>query len=414
MNRLISKRILLGVTGGIAAYKAAELVRRLREQGAEVRVVMTQGAQAFITPLTLQALSGQRVHTDLLDPRAEAAMGHIELARWADAVLVAPASADFLARLAQGRADDLLATLCLATTAPLAVAPAMNQAMWANAATQDNVGLLAGRGIHIWGPAAGSQACGETGPGRLLEPEGLLERLDGLFASGALAGRRVLLTAGPTREAIDPVRFLSNRSSGKMGYALAAAAAEAGALVTLVSGPVALDCPRGVTRLWAEDARTMHALVMAQVQQADIFIATAAVADYRPSRVAAGKIKKDAATLSLELERNPDILADVAARPGAPFCVGFAAETDNLPAQARKKRLAKGLDLVAANWVGAPGQGFDSDDNALELFWEGGQQSLPQAPKTRLARQLVEVIARRYQEKHQAVAGQDFHAQDSA
>ena len=414
MNCLTSKRILLGITGGIAAYKSAELVRRLREQGAEVRVVMTAGAQAFITPLTLQALSGQRVHTDLLDAGAEAAMGHIELARWADAVLVAPASADFLARLAQGRADDLLATLCLATTAPLAVAPAMNQAMWANVATQDNMAVLAGRGVPIWGPAAGAQACGETGPGRLLEPEALLERLNGLFATGLMAGRRVLITAGPTREAIDPVRFLSNHSSGKMGYALAAAAVEAGAAVTLVSGPVALECPRGVHRLWAEDARTMQVVVLEQALQADIFIATAAVADYRPRQVATAKIKKDAESLTLELERNPDILAAVAARSGAPFCIGFAAETDDLAAQARKKRLAKGLDLVAANWVGAAGQGFNSEDNALELFWEGGQQSLPLAPKTRLARQLIEVIARLYQEQHQAVAGQDLHAQDSA
>ena len=414
MNRLTSKRILLGITGGIAAYKAAELVRGLRARGGTVRVVMTRGAQAFITPLTLQALSGQRVHTDLLDPEAEAAMGHIELARWADAVLVAPASADFLARLAQGRADDLLATLCLATSAPLAVAPAMNQAMWANAATRDNLALLRQRGIRVWGPAEGEQACGETGPGRLLEPAALLDALDGLFASGALAGTRVLLTAGPTREALDPVRFLTNRSSGKMGYALAAAAVEAGAAVTLVSGPVALDCPPGVTRLWAEDARTMLALVMEQVPAADIFIATAAVADYRPRQVATAKIKKEAASLTLELERNPDILAAVAARPGAPFCVGFAAETDDLAAHARRKRLAKGLDLVAANWVGAPGQGFDSDDNALELFWEGGQASLSKAPKTRLARQLIEVIARRYREKHSQGTGQDLHAQDSA
>jgi phosphopantothenoylcysteine decarboxylase / phosphopantothenate---cysteine ligase len=414
MNCLTSKRILLGITGGVAAYKAAELVRRLRERGAEVRVVMTQAAQSFITPLTLQALSGQRVHTDLLDPEAEAAMGHIELARWADAVLVAPATADFLARLAQGRADDLLATLCLATRAPLAVAPAMNQAMWTHPATRDNLALLARRGVQVWGPAEGAQACGETGPGRLLEPEALLDRLNGLFADGALAGRRVLITAGPTREAIDPVRFLSNRSSGKMGYALAAAAVEAGALVTLVSGPVALDCPPGVTRVWAEDALSMHTLVQERAGQADIFIATAAVADYRPRQVATAKLKKDAATLNLELERNPDILAAVAAMPNAPFCMGFAAETDNLAAHARKKRLAKGLDLVAANWVGAPGQGFDSDDNALELFWEGGQESLPEAPKTRLARELIGIIARLYQEKYPQGTPQDLHAQDSA
>ncbi len=414
MNCLSHKRVLLGVTGGIAAYKSAELVRRLREQGAEVRVVMTRAAHAFITPLTLQALSGQRVHSDLLDPEAEAAMGHIELARWADAVLVAPASADFLARLAQGRADDLLATLCLATQAPIAVAPAMNQAMWANAATQDNVALLSRRGIQVWGPAAGAQACGETGPGRLLEPTELLECVNGLFAGGTLAGRRVLITAGPTREPIDPVRFLTNRSSGKMGYAIAAAAVEAGAEVVLVSGPVSLACPPGVMRVAVEDAQQMYEAVLAQAGTADIFIATAAVADYRPRQVATSKIKKEAATLTLELERNPDVLAAVAALSQAPFTVGFAAETDDLEAHARRKRLAKGLDLVAANWVGAPGQGFDSDDNALELFWEGGQESLPQAPKTRLARQLLLRVARLYQDKQQASPVQELHAHDSA
>ena len=417
MNCLSQKRVLLGVTGGIAAYKSAELVRRLRDQGATVRVVMTHGAQAFITPLTLQALSGHPVRSELLDPQAEAAMGHIELARWADQILVAPASADFLARLAQGRADDLLGALCLAAQVPIAVAPAMNQAMWANAATQANVGLLASRGIDLWGPAVGSQACGEQGPGRMLEPDTLVAHLQARFQTGVLAGLRVLVTAGPTREAIDPVRFLSNRSSGKMGYAVAAAAAEAGASVTLVSGPVALDCPAGVERIWTEDAAAMADAVLARVADTDLFIASAAVADYRPCQIAPHKIKKHAQTLALELERNPDILAAVAAHAagsGAPFTVGFAAETEDLAIHAQKKRLAKGLDLVAANWVGAPGQAFDADDNALELFWEGGHEALVTAPKTRLARQLIARVAQRYRDKQQAIQQKGLHAHDSA
>ncbi|MFP5506980.1 MAG: bifunctional phosphopantothenoylcysteine decarboxylase/phosphopantothenate--cysteine ligase CoaBC, partial [Gammaproteobacteria bacterium] len=365
MLELSNKRILLGVSGGIAAYKSAELVRRLREAGAEVRVVMTAGATRFITPLTLQALSGQPVRTELFDAAAEAAMGHIELARWADLVLIAPASANTLARLAQGLADDLLSTLCLATRAPLLVAPAMNNAMWEHPATQANLSLLRERGVRACGPASGSQACGETGPGRMLEPAELVAAVAAQFQTGALAGLRVLVTAGPTREAIDPVRYISNRSSGKMGYAVAQAAAEAGARVVLVSGPTALPAPARVDCVRVETAAEMHAAVMARVADCDIFVAAAAVADYRPRAAAAHKLKKKSATLPLELERTRDILADVAARPPAPFTVGFAAETERLAEHARAKRMAKSLDMIAANLVNVPGQGFEADANAL-------------------------------------------------
>lgn len=393
MTSLINKRVILGVSGGIAAYKAAELVRHLKAAGAEVRVVMTRGGEAFVTPLTFQALSGNPVHTDLLDPAAEQGMGHIQLARWADAVLVAPASADILARLAHGEAGDLLTTLCLATEAPLCVAPAMNQQMWLDVATQDNLRRLSGRGVHIFGPAAGEQACGEVGPGRLLEPAQLAKALSGLFETGALAGRRVLITAGPTREAIDPVRYLSNRSSGKMGYALAQAAAEAGARVTLVSGPTALACPPRVERLEVESAAQMHEAVMARAAESDIFIAAAAVADYRPDQVSSGKIKKDSDTIELKLIKNPDILATVSGLTEArPYCVGFAAETDKVEEYARRKLADKGLDMIAANRVGG-GLGFDVEDNALTVIWNGGSQSLPTQSKSQLARHLVALIA---------------------
>jgi len=413
MGYLSGKHILLGVTGGIAAYKSAELVRRLREQGAGVRVVMTQAAQAFITPLTLQALSGRPVHTELLDSDAEAAMGHIELARWADAVLVAPATADCLARLAQGRADDLLTAICLATEAPLAVAPAMNRAMWRNPATQENMARLERRGIHRFGPEAGEQACGETGPGRMAEPETLLLQLAGLFQTGTLAGRHVLVTAGPTREALDPVRYLSNRSSGKMGFAIATAAAEAGARVTLVSGPVNLPTPAGIDRIDVETAAQMHAAVMQRVASADICIAAAAVADYRPAQAAGQKLKKSAATMSLELERNPDIVAAVAALAGGPFTVGFAAETESTASNARGKLQAKSLDMIAANTVG-PGLGFDADDNELQVFWDAGSRRLPRARKTRLARELIALVAERYRATNNSNKVIDLHAQDSA
>ena len=388
-------RILLGITGGIAAYKSAELVRRLRDRGAEVQVVMTAGARQFVTPLTFQALSGRPVRTDLWDDAAEAAMGHIELARWADQVLVAPASADFLARLAHGLADDLLATLCLATDAPLSVAPAMNRLMWANAATQANVALLRSRGVTVLGPAEGDQACGETGPGRMLEPA---EILDGLSLQGAanrvLAGLKVLITAGPTRERIDPVRFITNRSSGKMGYAVAEAAREAGAEVVLVSGPVNVATPPGVRRIDVETAEQMMNAVDEHVADTDIFIAAAAVSDYRPVQCASEKIKKTSDSLTLALSRTTDILATVAARAPRPFVVGFAAETQNVERNALAKLEGKRLDMIAANQVG-DNLAFDCEDNALTVYWPGGKQDLGHAPKRQLAAALVSLIAER-------------------
>lgn len=393
MSQLVNKRILLGVTGGIAAYKSADLARRLRDAGAQVRVVMTRAATEFITPLTMQAVSGNPVHLHLLDPQAEAGMGHIELARWADAVLVAPASANFMARLAHGLADDLLSTLCLACTAPIALAPAMNRQMWANPATQANCQVLQGRGVRLFGPGEGEQACGEVGLGRMTEPQQLVEMTAALFAVGSLGGLQVMVTAGPTREAIDPVRFISNRSSGKMGYAIAAAAAEAGAIVTLVSGPVALATPPHVTRIDVESAAQMYEAVLAGVRDCAIFIGAAAVADYRPQHAAPSKVKKSKAAVNLALEPTPDILASVAALTNPPFTVGFAAETDDLEAHAQAKRAAKQLSMIAANWVGRPGTGFDSDENALTLFWEGGSAQLPQTSKEKLARQLIAIIA---------------------
>ncbi|HHH35341.1 MAG TPA: bifunctional phosphopantothenoylcysteine decarboxylase/phosphopantothenate--cysteine ligase CoaBC [Gammaproteobacteria bacterium] len=396
MNTLTNKRILLGITGSVAAYKGAELVRLLRAAGAEVQVVLSRGGAEFITPLTLQALSGRPVCLHHLDADAEAAMGHIELARWADAILVAPASADFLARLAQGRADDLLSTVCLASEAPLAVAPAMNRAMWAQSATRDNVALLAARGVRILGPASGEQACGEVGAGRMEAPEALVAALAALFECGALQGLRVVVSAGPTREPLDPVRFLSNRSSGRMGYALARAAAEAGAAVTLISGPVALAAPDRVTCLRVETAAEMREAVLAAVREAELYIGAAAVADYRPREVRPDKLKKEAATLVLELERTPDILAEVAALPDGPFTVGFAAETRNVEHYARAKLAAKGLDMIVANPVGGAEGGFDAEDNAATVLWAGGSRDFPLQPKDRLARALVTLIAERY------------------
>ena len=388
-------RILLGVTGGIAAYKGAELVRRLRDRGAEVQVVMTAGARQFVTPLTFQALSGRPVRTDLWDEAAEAAMGHIELARWADQVLIAPASADFLARLAHGLADDLLTTLCLATDAPLSVAPAMNRLMWANAATQANVAVLRSRGVTVLGPAEGDQACGETGPGRMLEPA---EILDAFAPQGAgnrvLAGLKVMITAGPTRERIDPVRFITNRSSGKMGFAVAEAAREAGAEVVLVSGPVNVATPPGVRRVDVETAEQMMNAVNEHVADTDIFIAAAAVSDYRPVQCASEKIKKTSDSLSLTLSRTTDILATVAARAPRPFVVGFAAETQNVERNALAKLVGKRLDMIAANQVG-DNLAFDCEDNALTVYWPGGRQDLGHAPKRQLAAALVSLIAER-------------------
>ena len=394
---LSGRRIIVAVSGGIAAYKSAELVRRLRQVGAEVRVVMTEAAQQFITPMTLQTLSGQKVYHDLLDTEAEAAMGHIELARWADLIVIAPATAHTLARLAHGLADDLLTTLSLATQAPLMVAPAMNQQMWAHPATAANVELLRDRGVELLGPAEGEQACGDWGPGRMVEPEAIVEAVAARLGSrGRLDGVRVVVTAGPTREAIDPVRYITNRSSGKMGYAVAAAAAAAGAEVVLVSGPTALPIPPGVEGIAVESAQEMAAAVAAQMDGCQIFIATAAVADYRPAEVADRKIKKSKALLSLALRRNEDILASVAARPNGPFTVGFAAETEDVERYARAKLEAKGLDMIAANRVGQPGSGFDAEHNALTLLWSGGQVELPMADKRVLARQLMDYVIERY------------------
>lgn len=388
-------RVLLGVTGGIAVYKSPDLTRRLIDHGASVQVVMTAGAQEFVTPLTFQAVSGRLVRTDLFDTEAEAAMGHIELARWADRVVIAPASADFIARFAAGMGDDLLTTVCLATEAPIAIAPAMNRQMWSSPAVQDNIALLRERGVDILGPGEGDQACGETGAGRMLEPldiaKAVLQPQD-----GPLAGKRVVITAGPTREPIDPVRYLTNRSSGKMGYAIAAAAREAGAEVTLVSGPVSLAALEGVNRISVETASEMQAAVDAVVAGADVFISAAAVADYRPADCPEHKIKKNDETMSLALTRNPDILAGVAARDDKPFTVGFAAETQDVLDNARGKLERKKLDMIVANQVGK-NLAFDRDDNAATVLWADGEQVFAQQSKDSLARELVRCIATRFE-----------------
>lgn len=388
-------RILLGVTGGIAAYKSPDLVRRLIERGAEVQVVMTASALRFVTALSFQAVSGRPVRSDLWDGAAEAAMGHIELARWAQLVLVAPASADFMARLAGGRADDLLSTLCLATEAPIALAPAMNRLMWANKATQANLETLVARGVRILGPGSGAQACGEIGEGRMWEPIQLAEKLlEPPANAGLLAGINVLITAGPTRERLDPVRYLTNRSSGKMGFAVAAAAREAGAHVTLVSGPVQLQTPAGVTRIDVESARDMYAAVHRHVAQADLFIAAAAVADFQPATVAKQKIKKQGIAMQLDLEPAPDIVKSVAEMAKRPFVVGFAAETDDVEENARIKLKRKKLDMIAANRVG-DGIAFDCEDNALTVLWPGGKVEIARGPKFEVARSLIALIAER-------------------
>jgi len=391
-STLANLRILLGVSGGIAAYKAAELTRRLREAGAELRVVLTKNAARFVTPLTFQALSGAPVRMSLWDESAEAAMGHIELARWAERILIAPASADLIARLAHGLADDLLTTVCLASAAPLALAPAMNQQMWAHPATQANLDRLRARGVSVLGPASGSQACGEFGAGRLLEAEQLVAELAALHGPRRLAGVRVLVSAGPTYEDIDPVRFIGNRSSGRMGFAVAQAAAEQGASVHLVAGPVHLPTPAGVIRRDVRSAREMREAVMQQIPQCDIFISAAAVGDYRPGEVAAHKLKKRGRALTLTLAENPDILGEIAARTSRPFLVGFAAETRDLETYARAKLERKRLDLIAANRVG-DGQGFDAADNELLLLWPGGRELLPRADKLALARALIARVA---------------------
>ena len=414
MGTLTNKRILLGVTGGIAAYKSADLVRRLRDAGAEVRCVMTRAAANFITPLTMQTVSGHPVHTEMVGNNSPTAMEHIELARWADAVLVAPASADFIARLAQGRADDLLSAVCLTTAAPLAVAPAMNQQMWLNPATQSNLLSLRRRAIHVFGPAEGSQACGDVGPGRMLEPTELATLTAELFETGELDGLTVVVTAGPTWEAIDPVRGITNKSSGRMGYAVATAAMEAGAKTILVSGPTALPDPERMRVVRVTSAQEMHAAVHAHIREAHIFIGVAAVADYRPVQSAPQKLKKDAGRMTLELIKNPDILASVAALTPRPFTVGFAAETENIEQNARKKLVEKHLDLVCANRVGEPacgfgdgtepraaGQGrpacgFETDTNSLLLIDREGVTELPTAEKNQLARALIHHIMGKY------------------
>ncbi len=396
MSSLANKQILLGVTGGIAAYKSADLVRRLQDAGASVQVVMTPAAQEFITPLTLQALSGNPVHTQLLDPEAEAGMGHIQLARWADLVLIAPASADFMARLTQGMGNDLLTSICLATAAPIALAPAMNQGMWRNQATQTNLDLLIERKIHIFGPADGGQACGDIGPGRMLEPLQLVDATASLFATGSLAGKTLVITAGPTREAIDPVRYLSNHSSGKMGYALAEAAAEAGAKTILISGPTQLKTPPRVQRIDVTSAQQMFDASMAAADSCDVFIAAAAVADYRPAQVAPQKLKKGAdESITLTLVKNPDIVASVAALPKRPFTVGFAAESENLLDYGRAKLVHKKLDLVIANNISDSRIGFNSDDNAVTVIDEHSNHELSQRSKQQLARELIALIARK-------------------
>ncbi|HEY0893278.1 MAG TPA: bifunctional phosphopantothenoylcysteine decarboxylase/phosphopantothenate--cysteine ligase CoaBC [Cellvibrio sp.] len=396
MTSLANKQILLGVTGGIAAYKSADLVRRLQDAGASVQVVMTPAAQEFITPLTLQALSGNPVHTQLLDPEAEAGMGHIQLARWADLVLIAPATADFMARLTQGMGNDLLTSICLATAAPIALAPAMNQGMWHNQATQTNLDTLIKRKIHIFGPAEGGQACGDVGPGRMLEPLQLVDAAARLFTSGSLAGKKVVITAGPTREALDPVRYLSNYSSGKMGYALAQAAAEAGAETVLISGPTQLAIPPRVTRIDVISAEDMHSASLAAAHSCDLFIAAAAVADYRPAQIATQKMKKgESDTLTLSLVKNPDIVASIAALEPKPFTIGFAAESENLLEYARSKLQRKNLDLVVANNISDSSIGFNSDDNAVTLVEKNTATEISQRSKQQLARELIALFAQK-------------------
>lgn len=391
---LENKRVLLGVTGGIAAYKACELTRQLVALGAQVQVVMTESARQFVTPLSFQALSGRSVRADLFDPAAEAAMGHIELARWADLILVAPASADFMAKLAHGLAPDLLTTLCLATDAPILLAPAMNRLMWANAATVANTNVLVDRGLRIVGPDVGAQACGETGAGRMSEPEQIVQSVLALLGAtpGPLSGRRILINAGPTYEDIDPARFIGNRSSGRMGYAIAAEAQRLGADTVLISGPVALPTPMGVRRLNVRSASEMRDAVLREVAGQDVFIAAAAVADYRPAAPQSTKIKRSADSMRLELIPNPDIVAEVAALPNRPFVVGFAAETNDVVENAQGKLQRKKLDLICANRVGVDGSGFEAECNEITLVWEGGTRVLAHAPKALIAEQLLSAI----------------------
>jgi len=402
MMGLTGKHIVLGVSGGIAAYKAPELVRRLRDRGAEVRVVMTDAAKAFITPMSLQAVSGYPVSDHLLDPAAEAAMGHIELGKWADLVILAPATADLIARVAAGMANDLVTTICLATAAPIAIAPAMNQQMYRAIPTQHNLKLLAERGVMIWGPDSGSQACGDVGPGRMLDPLALVdEAIKWSSPVNDLQHLNIMITAGPTREALDPVRYISNHSSGKMGFAIAKAAAARGANVTLVAGPVDLPTPAWVKRIDVTTALEMQKAVMEHITRQHIFIGSAAVADYRAATIAEEKIKKQGDEVTLTMVKNPDIVADVGAMSESrPYVVGFAAETQNVEEYAQQKRARKRLDLICANDVSKAGQGFNSDTNALHLFWQEGEKVLPLSDKSLLGQQLIDEIVSRYDEKN--------------
>ena len=392
LSSLAGKRLLLGVSAGIAAYKSALIVRLLKQAGCEVRVVMTEGAQAFITPLTLQALSGEPVRTSLLDPEAEAGMGHIELARWADAIVIAPATADLIARLVHGMADDLLTTLCLASEAPRLIAPAMNQAMWADAGTQANLEILRKRKYHVFGPVDGDQACGDVGPGRMMEPAQLLESCADMFESGLLAGQKIVIPGGPTREALDPVRYISNHSSGKMAYALATEAVAAGARVVLISGPVNLQTPAGVTRVDVVTAQEMLDATLANVNDADVFIGVAAVVDYRPQRVATDKIKKTGETVQLKLVKNPDIITAVADLEKPPLLVGFAAETSNIAKNGREKLLKKKLDLLFANNAADT---FNSDSICVTVISADTETELPAGNKHVVARNMLQLIADR-------------------
>ncbi|MGI9290300.1 MAG: bifunctional phosphopantothenoylcysteine decarboxylase/phosphopantothenate--cysteine ligase CoaBC [Gammaproteobacteria bacterium] len=395
MSELQGKKVLLGVTGSIAAYKSPDIVRRLKEQGADVRVVLTASAEKLVSPTVFQAVSGETVRGDIWDEQAEAAMGHIELAKWADQILIAPATANVMAQLANGTAENLLTTICLASDAPVALAPSMNQAMWRDAATQANCDILRKRNMQFIGPDEGEQACGDVGPGRMTEPAAIVSCLTRGGHSGPFEGLKILVSAGPTREAIDPVRFVSNRSSGKMGFAVAKAAADAGADVTLLAGPVNLPTPPGVERIDVETTQQMVDAAMACVDNMDIYIGSAAISDYRPAEVAGQKIKKKSDTFTLEMVKSPDLLAMIAALENGPFTCGFAAETEKLVEHATDKLNRKKLNMIVANLVGEK-LCFDADDNEAIVIWEGGNHPLPKLAKQELARQLVDVIAARY------------------
>lgn len=400
MCSLLNKRIILGVTGGIAAYKSAEVVRRLQDRGAEVRVVMTPGAEEFLRPLTMQALSGHPVHTGLLDEKAEAGMGHIELARWADLLLIAPASADFIANMVHGRADSLLAAIYLATPAKVAIAPAMNQAMWSHSASVENINNLTRRGVTIIGPESGSQACGDIGPGRMEQPDSIIEQASSLFNSGILQGKKVVITAGPTREALDPVRYISNHSSGKMGYALAAAAIDAGADVTLISGPVALSIPEKCQGILVMSADEMQQAALEFAEGADIFIATAAVADYKAASIASEKIKSGDDKMTISLEKNPDIVSSVASTFEDLFVIGFAAESNDVETYAKGKLEQKHLDAIVANDISRTDIGFNSDDNEVSWIDTDSTIVFSKRSKAQLARDLVAQIAIKINSTH--------------